>query len=329
METARQSKDLIQDCLQEDAVCALSWLDDRDPAALAVYERAVRPSLLQHPHYGAAYGATIRHVDRRALIMMNGQTAGMVQAHEVRLGGGVFHSISLDQGPVWLPGYGTAAHQRAFFALWGRLYPARPGRRRRVIPAIPDDAAHRALMEECGFRHSAGSVSQTLWHDLARTDQTPRASWMANVRKAEQAGVRATWDDSGRTLGWLLRHEGAARRAKSYGGASSALVQALARRFDAQHGMLVGRALLAGRPVAGLLFVLHPPAATYLLGWTGEDGRRCGAQNLLLCEGLRILKQRGIGYLDLGGVNDGPARAVKFFKEAMGGELVTQPGFYR
>jgi hypothetical protein len=308
--------------------CRLSWLADHDAMAGAVYERALRPSLLQHPAYGAAYGARAYHIDRRAVVLINGETAGMVQIFEARLGGGVFHSVALDHGPVWLPGYGDASHNRAFFENFARLYPARAGRRRRLIPALPDTEDTRALLAGCGFRHQAGSSYQTIWHDLSK-DITPRRNWIAMVQRAQDSGLRIEWDDTGRTLGWLLRYEAQARRQKSYHGPSYTLMQGLARRFNPVNGLLVGRALMAGRPVAGLLFILHAPSATYQIGWTGPDGRRAGAQNLLLWDGLRILKQRGIGYLDMGGVNDGPAKSVKYFKEGMGGELVTQPGIYR
>jgi hypothetical protein len=313
--------------------CRLAWLRDDDGAWRGVYAAAQRPALSQYGPFGAAYAARIRHNDRRALVMIDGAVAGAVQVFEAALGGGVFQSVALDHGPVWAAGRGGSADSRAFFAAFGREYPARPGRRRRVIPALADGPETRAMMESCGFRHSAGSGYQTAWIDLHNDTNALRAAlrpnWRAMADRAVRAGLRVEWDDTGRTLGWLLRHEAQARRAKGYTGPSAALVQAAARRLLPLGGVLTGRALLAGRPVAGLLFLLHPPAATYQIGWTGPEGRRSGAQNLLLWDGIRILKQRDIGYLDMGGMNDGPARSVKYFKEGLGGETVTQPGLYR
>jgi hypothetical protein len=311
----------------------LRWLAPHDGAARALYAQCVRPSLLQYPAYGDMMAARSFHNVHRAVIESGGAAAGMVQILDGTLAGGFFHSISMDGGPAWLPGRGGDDDNAAFFKILAQLYPARATRWRRVIPGVADSPAVRAALTGAGFRHSAGSVNDTIWIDLSRDEAAinadMRKTWRADADKAVKHGLRVEWDDTGRTLPWLLRQEAAARRAWGYRGPSTALLGALARRLAPERGMLTGRALMAGRPVAGVLFALHPPAATWLIGWSGPEGRAHHAHNLLLRDGLRILKQRGISYFDGGGLNDGSARDVKRFKQGLGGQFVTQPGLYR
>ena len=311
----------------------LRWLEPHDGAARALYAQCVRPSLLQYPAYGDMMAARSFHNVRRAVIEADGQAVGVVQILDGTLAGGFFHSVSMDGGPAWLPGRGGADDNAAFFGILGSLYPARATRWRRVIPGVPDSPLLRAALTGAGFRYSAGSVNDTIWVDLDRDEAAlhadMRKTWRADADKAVKSGLRVEWDDTGRTLPWLLRNEAAARRVRGYRGPSAVLLGALARRLAPERGMLTGRALLAGRPVAGIVLALHPPAATWLAGWSGPEGRAHHAHNLLLRDGLRILKQRGIGYLDCGGVNDGPAADVKRFKQGLGGQFVTQPGLYR
>lgn len=298
-----------------------------DNAAGAVYAQCVRPSLLQSPAYGDVMAARSWHDARRVIIEKCGQAVGMAQWLEGTLGGGFFHSMALDGGPVWLPGHGDDADHAAFFSWLARAYPARATRWRRLIPGAQTGLA------DAGWRHSAGSVNQTIWLDLHAGEATLysalRKNWRYDLRRAMDSGLRLEWDETGRTLPWLVRHEAMDRRQRGYRGPSAPLIMALARRFLPTRGVLTGRALLAGRPVAGVMLLLHPPAATWLIGWSGPEGRTHHAHNLLLWDGLRILKQSGIGYFDLGGVNDESARNIKHFKEGMGGQLITQPGLYR
>lgn len=333
METSPRRKGQIAAATDLAVDLKLRWLEPHDGAARTLYAQCVRPSLLQYPAYGDMMAARSFHHVRRAVIESDGQAAGIAQVLEGTLAGGFFHSVSMDGGPAWLPGRGSAEDNAAFFGILAKLYPARATRWRRIIPGVPDSPALRTALTGAGFRHSAGSVNDTIWVDLDRDEAElhadMRKTWRADADKAVKSGLRVEWDDTGRTLPWLLRNEAAARRARVYHAPSGALLTALGRRLAPERGMLTGRALLAGRPVAGILLALHPPAATWLIGWSGPEGRAHHAHNMLLRDGLRILKQRGIGYLDCGGVNDGAAAAVKRFKQGLGGQLVTQPGLYR
>jgi lipid II:glycine glycyltransferase (peptidoglycan interpeptide bridge formation enzyme) len=75
-----------------------------------------------------------------------------------------------------------------------------------------------------------------------------------------------------------------------------------------------------------MLYLIHGTAATYHVGWSGEEGRRLGAHNLLLWEAMSRLAAHGVRRLDLGGVNTQSSAGVARFKLGAGGEVVTLAG---
>ena len=79
--------------------------------------------------------------------------------------------------------------------------------------------------------------------------------------------------------------------------------------------------------LAGVLFFVHGRTATYTLAWTGPEGRRRHAHNLLLWRAVLALRERGLGWLDLGGVN-AAAPGVARFKLGLGGRLHTLAGTF-
>ena len=98
----------------------------------------------------------------------------------------------------------------------------------------------------------------------------------------------------------------------------------LAARRDSP-GLL---ARVQGEPVDGILVLCHGVAATYLVSWTGEAGRRHRANYLLLWRAMSALRKRGGRWLDLGGVDTTHAPGVARFKLGLGGEPFTLTGTY-
>ena len=90
--------------------------------------------------------------------------------------------------------------------------------------------------------------------------------------------------------------------------------------------MLVLRAQTAGGTggghdsVAGILLARHGDAATYLIGWNGDDGRRLKANNRLLWQAVVELPRLGVRWLDLGGIDERLTPGIAAFKRGMNGE---------
>jgi hypothetical protein len=72
--------------------------------------------------------------------------------------------------------------------------------------------------------------------------------------------------------------------------------------------------------VAATYVVIHGDTATYLLGWSGDIGRKISAHYLLLWENLIRLKKLNIHYFDLGGIDEEKTPGIAAFKLGIGGE---------
>ncbi|MBI4031689.1 MAG: GNAT family N-acetyltransferase [Proteobacteria bacterium] len=309
--------------------CEIIW--DKD-AAEEVFRLCPRSNLLQSSVYGDVFCALNGMRARRGVVTRGGRRAGCVQILESGALGNLLHAVILDRGPLWLPGFGSADDAAAFFSAFNEALPPRIGRRRRIIPEIPDgDPARNALLRS-GLKRLGRPGYQTLWLDL-RADidvilKTLSSSWRNKVRKGEKSGLEIIWETKNAEIARLLRIYQRDKGKKGYEGPSLRLAAALAEKFHQQDSFLAGQARMDGVTVAAVLIFRHGTSATYQIGWTTENGKKQAAHNLLLWQACVTLKEKGIDYFDLGGVNDETAYGVKKFKEGMGGALVTLAGHY-
>lgn len=284
-----------------------------------------RSNMLQSYPYAQAACFINRHKARWGLIRIDGAEAGLIQIFETGVLG--LHAVILDRGPLWLPGFGAPEHLVAFFAAFDREFPRRFGRRRRIIPEVDQSQTMLVPYE------SVARVKpyQTIWIDLGETGEQLRAdlnrNWRNHLNKAERENIRVEWHKDGTGLMWLMQHHDAHRTMRNFQAASPKFIRQLAKYFIPRGDMLLGQAFIGDEPVAGVLFFRHGLGATYQVGWSGDQGRKVNAHQLLLWQGMMRLKDDGVQDLDLGGINE-VAEGVKTFKEGMGGETVTLSGIY-
>jgi len=297
-----------------------------------IFIRVSRSNLLQAPAYGKALCIHTPQKNRYAQIYVDGKTAGFVQFQTVSFLAGLLHGITLDRGPLWLPGYGGAAHIKSFFEEFDKLYPRRLGRSRRIIPEIEDGPAARQLLAGAGLKRREDSAPyQTIWLDLTSSREDLRAGlkqkWRNALNKAEKSDLSVEWDLERKYLPWLLKVYGLDKRQRGYPGPQPSLIEKISERAGSNN-VIIGRARLDNEAVASILVLKHGRSATYQIGWTNEKGRAHSANHLLLWEALNVLKDNGVTELDLGGINDDSAKGVKKFKEGLGGNTVTLVGHY-
>lgn len=290
-----------------------------------------RSNLLQSYPYARASCVLNRQRARWGTIQVDGQDAGLVQILEAGLLSNTIHAVILDRGPLWMEGFGSPEQVRAFFAEFNRLFPRRIGRKRRVLPEIPDTPEMKNLLVESGLTYVPDSHGyQTFWMDLRNSDDALlsglTSKWRGKLRKSEKFGLSVTWTEDKASFAWLLKSYADDKARRGYDGPSVRFLSALSR---AGARMLTGIASLEGRKVAGVLLVLHGTSATYQIGWSSPQGRDSAAHTCLLWKSLAELRERGILDFDLGGVNDEGAESVKTFKAGMGGAFVQLAGHYR
>ncbi|MEK0082749.1 lipid II:glycine glycyltransferase FemX [Benzoatithermus flavus] len=171
----------------------------------------------------------------------------------------------------------------------------------------------------------------TAWLDLAPGPSHLRrilhGKWRNRLARAERAGIEVRIADP-LLVGWLLDRNEQHRRTVGYRGPSRAFLGRLAEAAAAQGDLLALIACEAGIAVAGVLFVRHGAAATYEVGYGSPRGRALRAKHLLLWRALAMLHERGVRWVDLGGIDTDRSPGIARFKLGLGGEPVTLAGTF-
>ncbi len=315
--------------------CTIEWQDiSAKEEWLGRYKLLRRANLLQSLPYAAAMCVQKGHRLRPGVVKIDGKEAGIVLVLEAGALGNLLHAVMLDRGPLWFEGYGSAAHKKLFLEEFNRLFPRRLGRRRRIIPEMPDDEDIQAIMKSSGFGRVDVPGYETVWLDLEAEDFLARMDkdWRRRYKKAKENGPEIVWDNEGLHLDWFLKVYALDKAKRGYSGSEPGFIRMLVKNFMADREVgykaMIGRAILDGGCVAVALILRHGASATYQAGWCGADGRKANANHLLLGEALFVLKNEGVRHFDLGGVNDETAAGVKKFKMDMGGEMVKLAGLY-
>ncbi len=244
----------------------------------------------------------------------------------------VLSRVSIHRGPLWLRADVPAETVASAFALLRRRWPRRPWRRVSVIPELPAGAASHALLTEAGYRR-AGDGYRSILIDLTLPEperlQGLRATWRHDLQRAERRGLLVEIDRHGKaTLPWLTQNVELDRRLRGYRGPSQKLALQLvlaARPYDEALVLVASR---EGRRIGGILAIRHGDTATYLIGWTGAEGREMRATHLLLWRAMEALAAEGVRRFDLGGINPGEAPGLTLFKRGLGGQEYELVGTY-
>jgi lipid II:glycine glycyltransferase (peptidoglycan interpeptide bridge formation enzyme) len=126
---------------------------------------------------------------------------------------------------------------------------------------------------------------------------------------------------------FLYRYE-LDRKEKKYFGRSAKFMRAEMSTALAYNEMVILWAVKDNRSVAAILVLIHGKSASYRLGWTTEPGRAACAHNVLLWEAVKLLKEKGIRYFDLVGVEPSTAEGLTQFKQGMGGSSFKTLGLF-
>ena len=124
----------------------------------------------------------------------------------------------------------------------------------------------------------------------------------------------------------LLQDERKQQKRRRYRGLPDGFLQALTPDLE------VHIARHDGPVVAWMIFALHPPTATYLMGLTTEDGRRLGAHHALLQRAKTVLAA-DVSQIDLGCIDTETTPGLARFKlrsgaraHRLGGTWLRVPG---
>lgn len=272
----------------------LSWQDQAAPPGPC--------ALQQHPRYGATLRAI--GVQNGALIL---RRDGRVRASAL--------IVRRRFGPVtlnWVPRGPVIAADQDSRAIEARLP--------RLGIVQPEDTAQARRLGTLGWR-ALMTPQHVAEIDLTRPEPDRLADlhqkWRNRLRAAQGGDLRL----SNRPFdplrdGDLLKREAAQRQARGY--------RALPEAFTLAYGSCAKGAVRLFMAhdktelAAFMLVLLHPPVATYHIGWSGPAGRRASAHTLLLWQAGNWLAARGFARFDLGSIDTEHAPGLARFKLGSG-----------
>ncbi|WP_262693186.1 GNAT family N-acetyltransferase [Kordiimonas aquimaris] len=205
-----------------------------------------------------------------------------------------------------------------------------------IMPELHDDALNKKLLRSAGF-HRIMTGASTVWLDLGQTENAFRqkldGNWRNQLKKAEKENLSISIGGAkAKHYNWLLEREKDQRQNRNYLALPTGFIEAYAeagKLLNAKDPNIISvTAIENGNKIAGALFLIHGNSATYHIGWAGERARTINAQNQVLYSGAQTLMERGIQWLDLGGLDTGPQAGIARFKLGMGATPIILAGTY-
>jgi hypothetical protein len=292
--------------------------------------QAGRSNLMQTWAYGEAKSICEGWRVRRGIIRVNDERVAVVQLLQKRIAG-TFTVTRINRGPLYLRTL-LRAEQRAVWEKLSGLGKIWRGRILAVAPELCASGSSFVLLAELGFRKSPATSWESAWIDLGVEPDVLRkrldGKWRNMLAFAEKCGLQLKIESDEESYQWMLDRYKNLMLCKKFAGPAVGLLRALRDRLEDKSKLLIFRALHDGEPVAGVCLIRHGAAATYLLGWNGEKGRRLKANHYLLWSAIMQLKKFGVSWFDLGGISEENAAGVAAFKLGLNGERYELAGEY-
>lgn len=290
----------------------------------ALVAKAGKSSLQQSWAYGEAlkiHGAEVH----RVAIRLDGRFIAIVQIVK-RSFLKYLRGYFIFRGPLWLDESVARENQdqlmrilRGRFKRW----------RGEFLFWMPEGGPH---IPKAGMKQVFTGYG-TAWLDLRPAGQALsenlRANWRNKVRKARKSGIETRFSQgNSEDLVWLLGQEHEQRQSRKYYGVPLTVVNAFVDLAGETEQVLVAVACRGDERLAGVLMIRHGASATYYTGWCGDEGRAAGAHNLCLWNALLAVKQQGVDWLDLGGIDTLREPGIAHFKTGTGAVPARLPGTF-
>jgi len=288
-----------------------------------------RSPLEQSWAYGEAMTCHYGQTTDRIVIRDGDEAVAILQVFHKRLMG--FASIvRILRGPLFL-GNPTETLRFETYRAIHAVYSFRLWEIPLWLPETRDEPESHVLMRRIGTRRMVTGLSSA-WFDLSAHNETMHGqmtgSWRNALRAAEKSNISVTPENDPQALPDLMCDYDAFRRGKRFVGPPGPFITAMNSVGGPVRNVIALSAKAEGKRIAGIVLIRHGVSATYYVSWTGDEGRRRRAHNLLLWHGIRELRDTGTKWLDLGGLNTDKAAGIARFKLGLRPEIFTLAGTY-
>jgi len=193
-----------------------------------------------------------------------------------------------------------------------------------IAPELELTGQNIGLLMSNNVRFFNAKSWSSVWMDIRIDIITLRANlngkWRSKLVVAEKNGMQVESGSTPELMDWMIARYQENMAVKGFEGISIPLLRSIYDDAGDDCPLLIFRALYNDSPIAGLCIACHGIAATYLVGWSGFEGRQLKANHFQLWQAITILKDIGIQWFDLGGVDEEATPGVSEFKLGMGGE---------
>lgn len=281
-----------------------------------------KSNLLQSWTYGESKSKVEGWIVNRVIWYQDDKVVAIAQVLEKRILK-LFRAYRVNRGPLFITSdtsiKNSVVHQLLSF---GNIF---KGKILSVSLELEKNPNNFACLTRTNLIQLDPKGYSSIWIDLRLTPDIIRKSlngkWRNMLVFAEKQELQIESGSSQNLIDWLCDVHNENMKGKGFKGISSEFLNSLALEDDTDNPVIVYKASSQGLAVAAVCVAYHGNAATYLIGWTSEEGRRFKANYLLLWEAIKELQDRKKEWFDLGGIDTEATPGISGFKTGMNGEL--------
>lgn len=283
-----------------------------------------KSNLLQSWSYGESKSKIEGWVVNRVIWYQDDKVVALAQVLEKRIAK-LLRVYRVNRGPLFISSDAyikkTVVHQLLAF---GNIF---KGKILSVSLELKKNPENFACLSQTNLIVPDQKGYSSIWIDLHLPLEIIRKSlngkWRNMLVFAEKQELQVESGSSQNLVDWVCDIHNENMKGKGFKGISSEFLKSLALEEDTDNPVIVYKATSQGLAVAAVCVTYHGNAATYLIGWTSEEGRRLKANYLLLWEAIKELQDRKKDWFDLGGIDAEATPGITGFKTGMNGELYT------
>jgi dTDP-4-amino-4,6-dideoxygalactose transaminase len=281
-----------------------------------------KSNLLQSWSYGESKSKVEGWIVNRVIWYQDDKIVAFAQVLEKRIAK-LFRVYRVNRGPLFISSDAyikkTVIHQLLAF---GNIF---SGKILSVSLELEKNPEDFACLSQTNLIVPDPKGYSSIWMDLRLPLDIIRKSlngkWRNMLVFAEKQELQVESGSSQNLIDWVCDIHNENMKGKGFKGISPEFLKSLALEEDTDNPVVVYKATSQGVAVAAVCVAYHGNAATYLIGWTSDEGRRLKANYLLLWEAIKELQCRKKEWFDLGGIDPEATPGITGFKTGMNGEL--------
>ena len=195
-----------------------------------------------------------------------------------------------------------------------------------VAPELSDGDAALSALNRAGFKRKDkvpwGSTRISLHQEKEQLLRQLKGKWRNLLRKGEKLGTTVECVDDHATVEGLIQRYIEFQKMHAFVGVPEELLKSLSRQTGNHFAFKVYQTcgLVEPYELSGFIFVVyHGDTATYLVGWSSDEGRKQQANYLLLWQGIVDAMDGGLKWFDMGGLNQNTPKGITHFKQGLNG----------